>query len=270
VIVSTYEAPAYLERVLIGLACQSAPGFEVVVADDGSGPDTRRLLERMRASFAGGLRHVWHEDRGFQKSEILNRAIGAAAHPYLVFTDGDCVPRADFVAVHAARARPASFLSGGYVKLPARLSADVDAEAVRSARCFDPAWLRARGLRDLHALAKLRAGRAARILEVLTPTRPSWNGHNASGWKADLVRVNGFDERMQYGGQDRELGERLVHAGIRPIQVRYSAITLHLDHARGYKTDASIERNRAIRAETRAKRATWTEFGIARGPERPL
>lgn len=68
------------------------------------------------------------------------------------------------------------------------------------------------------------------------------NGHNASGWKEDIVAVNGLDERMQYGGQDRELGERLENYGIRGKQIRYSAIVVHLDHARGYVNKESWEK----------------------------
>lgn len=265
VIVSTYDAPEWLEKVLLGLSVQTSLDFEIVIADDGSGPETAALVERMRPAFPGGLRHVWQEDRGFQKSAILNQAIIAARQPYLIFTDGDCIPRSDFVRTHRARARAGHFLSGGYVKLPEPLGRRIEGDTIVSGRSFEAAWLRARGLRDLHGLVKLSAcGPLARLLEATTPTKATWNGHNSSGWKRDLVAVNGFDERMQYGGQDRELGERLIHSGIRPIQVRYSAITLHLDHARGYKTVESLERNRAIRRATRTRRATWTDFGIVR------
>ena len=267
VIMSTYDSPAWLERVLTGYAAQDVDGFEIVLADDGSGPETRVVVQAMGSAFPGSLQHIWHEDRGFQKSQILNKAIVAARHPYLIFTDGDCIPRRDLVSTHASMARDGHFLSGGYVKLPMDLSHEIDAAAVGSGKSFNAAWLRTHGLRDVHALAKLWAvGPVARLLDALTPTRATWNGHNASGWKRDLLAVNGFDERMHYGGQDRELGERLVHAGVRPIQVRYSAVALHLDHARGYKTTESLERNRAIRRATRARRATWTEFGIVKGP----
>lgn len=269
-IVSTYESPAWLEKVLIGFAGQSAPGFELVVADDGSGRETRELVEAMAPAFAGGLQHVWQRDDGFQKSRILNRAVLAARAPYLIFTDGDCVPRRDFVATHAARARAGCFLSGGCVKLPMTLSRLLGRDDIVSGRAFDARWLLARGLWDAHALAKIwPPARLARALDALTPVQPTWNGHNASGWKDDLLAVNGFDERMQYGGQDRELGERLVHAGIRPLQVRHSAIVLHLDHSRGYRTAESLARNGRIRAVTRARRATWTEFGIVKDGRRP-
>lgn len=66
----------------------------------------------------------------------------------------------------------------------------------------------------------------ASILNAVTTTKPTWNGHNASGWMEDVMRVNGYDERMEYGGQDREFGERLVNCGITGLQIRYSAICL--------------------------------------------
>jgi hypothetical protein len=69
---------------------------------------------------------------------------------------------------------------------------------------------------------------------------------------------------MQYGGQDRELGERLTNKGIRGKQIRYSAICVHLDHKRSYKTSESIEKNQRIRRETRQLKKTWTEFGIVK------
>ncbi len=101
-------------------------------------------------------------------------------------------------------------------------------------------------------------------MENLTPTNASWNGHNSSGWLKDLKAVNGFDERMQYGGQDRELGERLFNYGIKSKQIRYSAICLHLDHARGYKNQDSIDKNKVIRKVTRGKKKDFTPFGIVK------
>jgi hypothetical protein len=79
-----------------------------------------------------------------------------------------------------------------------------------------------------------------------------------------LKEVNGFDERMQYGGQDRELGERLFNYGLKSKQIRYSAICLHLDHARGYKNQDSIDKNKEIRKVTRGENKDFTPFGIVK------
>ncbi len=266
VVVSTYNQPEWLKRVLAGYAAQTCADFELVVADDGSREDTRAMLDALAPTLPYRLRHVWHPDDGFRKCTILNRAIEAAASDYLVFSDGDCVPRRDFVATHLAHRAPGRFLSGGYFKLTRAVSHAIDEAAIASGRAFDPAWLVAAGTRRDHKLWKLSArGAAASLLDTLTPARASWNGHNASGWRRDLERVNGFDERMQYGGEDRELGERLEHAGVRGKRVRYQAIVIHLDHDRGYVQPEMIARNRAIRAETRRTRATWTEHGLVKG-----
>jgi glycosyltransferase involved in cell wall biosynthesis len=267
VIVSTYNQPEWLERTLLAYARQDTSGFELVIADDGSREDTRARIEALRPTLPYPLRHVWHADEGFRKCVILNRAIEAATADYLIFSDGDCLPRADFVGVHLRARAARRFLSGGYFKLPRATSEAISAAEVARGAHADPDWLRAHGVPHDHKLWKLSArGWRARALNALTPARASWNGHNASGWRRDIESVNGFDERMHYGGEDRELGERLENAGIRGKRVRYQAIVVHLDHDRGYVKPEMIEANRRIRAETRRARATWTEHGLVRGP----
>ena len=265
VVISTYNQPAWLRKVLAGYAAQTRRDFEIVVADDGSRDETRTMLEALAPSLPFPLVHEWHPDEGFRKCTILNRALRRARADYLVFSDGDCIPRADFVATHLAAREPGRFLSGGYFKLPLAVSEAITEANIASGRAFDPAWLVAAGVPRDHKLWKLSArGAIATLLNALTPARASWNGHNASGWRRDIERVNGFDERMQYGGEDRELGERLEHAGVRGKRVRYQAIVIHLEHARGYVEPGMIERNRAIRAETKRTRARWTAHGLVK------
>ncbi|SFW11542.1 Glycosyl transferase family 2 [Sinomicrobium oceani] len=263
VIISTYNAEAWLEKVLWGYNAQTFRDFEMVIADDGSRPSTKALLDRMQAEVFYPIIHVWQEDEGFQKSRILNKAVERCAAEYIVMSDGDCVPRKDFLEVHAEYMEEGYFLSGGYFMLPMPISEAISREDIEAGRCFDVQWLKANGLKSSFKNNKLTsAGFKARLLNKVTPTGATWNGHNASGWKKDIVAVNGFDERMQYGGQDRELGERLMNYGIRGKQIRYSAICVHLDHARGYKTPESIAKNQAIRKHTRESKCIWTNFGI--------
>ena len=143
------------------------------------------------------------------------------------------------------------------------LSQQINLSDIDSGRAFRLSWLRQHGLRiDRQSLRLQTRGFAASACNRLTTTNPTWNGHNASGWKSDLISVNGFDERMRYGGEDCELGERLVNIGIKPIQIRFSAICLHLDHERGYVNDSDRKRNMQIRQSTRHHRVLRTEFGI--------
>lgn len=261
VIISTYNNPRWLERTLWGYSRQSHQPDEIVIADDGSTDETRGLI----LSYCGVLpiKHVWHEDRGFQKSEILNKALVAATSDYLIFTDQDCIPRSDFVATHRANARRGHFISGGYFKLTMDVSESVTQSDIGSGAVFSPRWLREHGQPLSFKMTKL-LGREwfAKIMNTITPTRATWNGCNSSCWRTDALAVNGYNEDMRYGGQDCEFGERLVNMGIEPIQMRYSAIVAHLDHKRPYKTRASIEANMAIRRNTRERHIVRTPNGI--------
>jgi glycosyltransferase involved in cell wall biosynthesis len=268
VVISTYNHPRWLQRCLWGYACQDRDDFELVIADDGSGEETRQLLDAMRAELPVPLRHVWHPDQGFRKCTILNLGIEAAASDYLVFSDGDCVPRADFVSQHLRLREPGRYLGGGYCKLPMALSERIDRDVIERGQHADLAWLKANGLPRRKRSLKLwaRPGWREQLLNAVTPTPPRWAGNNASGWKDDLLNVNGFDERMTYGGEDLELGERLANAGVRGKQIRFSAVCVHLDHARGYVKPEMREANQRIRDAVRAERRTWTEHGLVPGP----
>ena len=263
VIFTTYNSPVWLEKVLWGYFSQTDHNYEIVVADDGSGAETKAVIERFQALNTVPLQHIWHEDEGFRKCRILNKALIAANGDYIVMTDGDCVPRHDFIAMHRRYAKPGHFLSGGYFKLPMSTSEKITREDIETGRCFDKPWLIANGVKPSIKFMKLTAGPiSSRLFNALTPTNRSWNGHNASCFKEDAFRVNGFDERMRYGGLDAEFGWRLKHSGIKAKQIRYSAICVHLDHARGYVNDEDWRQNRKIRHKTVNEKLTRTPAGI--------
>lgn len=260
VLFSTYNSPAWLEKVLWGFYYQTDQNFEVVIADDGSGSETRDVIEKFRSESGMDLQHVWHEDNGFQKCRILNRAIIAAKGEYMITTDGDCIPRKDFVAVHRKYAEPGKFLSGGYFKLPMAVSEMITREDIAEGRCFDKNWLAEHGVRP--ALKLTVSPWQAVLFNHLTMTNRTWNGHNSSSFIKDAITVNGFDERMKYGGLDCEFGGRLLNAGIKAKQIRYSAICVHLDHARGYVNDQDWRNNRVIRKTSIREKIIETPAGI--------
>lgn len=238
---------------------------EIVIADDGSGAETREVVERARKDWGLSINHVWHEDVGFRKCTILNRAIVAADADYLIFSDGDCVPRSDFVATHMALAREGYFLSGGYLLMPKDVSERLTTEHIRSGDASNLRFLESLGLKSTLRLRSrlIRQGPAAKLLDMLTTTRPTWNGHNSSCWKNDALRINGFDERMEWGGEDREFGMRLVHAGLKPIQIRFRTPLIHLYHERGYVREEKVKLNAQIREETKRQRLIATQHGIS-------
>lgn len=278
VVVATYRHPAWLEKCLWGFAVQTRPGFELIVTDDGSGPETAEAVRRFRHETGLEVIHLWQEDRGHRKSRALNRAILQASGEYLIFTDGDCIPRRDFVATHLELAEEGRFLSGGALNLPPELSARLSTEDVRDGRAFRLGWLVARGWRPgRRVLRLLRSRRLAGFLDLITPTSATFNGGNSSAWRDDAVRVNGFDHRMGYGGQDRAFGECLENAGVEGRQVRHRAVCLHLHHERPYRTEEGLRTNDRIRRRIRAEGRVRAGEGLQelaasedrRGPEDP-
>lgn len=272
VVVSTYNQPHFLERVLWGYAVQRDREFELLVADDGSGPETAALIDRLRPETGLRLVHVWHEDRGFRKTEILNRAIAAASGDYLLFTDGDCIPRADLVAEHRRLAEPGRYLAGGYLKLPAGVSERITVDDVRAGRFARLPWLRAQGWRPGRRALRLTGSHLlGRVLDRLTPTAAHFHGNNASVWRTALEAVNGFEGEMGYGGLDRALGYRLENLGVRGKQVRHRAVCLHLHHDRPYRSAEGMGRNRELLHRIRREKLIRARRGLAElGPDPTL
>jgi len=268
VIVSTYNQPEWLRKVLLGYLRQTHQDFEILIADDGSDDRTTVVIDDFKTLAPFPVRRIWHEDQGYRRQTILNRALQEASHDYIIMTDGDCIPREDFLATHVRHAKPGYFLSGGYCKLPMDLSLKIDAADIETGRVFELPFLRNSGLREFSPSLKIGLPVSlAPLVDAITPTKPTWNNCNASGWKQDLIAVNGFNEDMQYGGADRELGERLANRGIKGVQIRNQAIVLHLDHKRGYKTPETMKKNQAIRDQVVATGSVWCANGIQKTPQ---
>lgn len=263
VVLSTYRRPRALELALRGYAGQEDLDFELVIADDGSGGETATVIAEAARRGGPELVHVRHADRGFRKSRILNRAIVASAGDYLLFSDGDCIPRSDLIATHRALAAPGRFVAGGYLKLPPDVSAAIEAEDVATGRATDLGWLRRQGWRPGRRSLRLTGSDFwGRVLDFLTPTSTHFHGNNASVHREALFVVNGFDEEMGYGGLDKALGFRLENAGWSGLQARHRAVAVHLHHERPYRDPAVVEENRRILRSIRREGWSRARTGI--------
>jgi glycosyltransferase involved in cell wall biosynthesis len=268
-IASTYNNPRALGLSLASVAAQRVRPDSVCIADDGSGPETAEVVQAFAAAHPElPVRHVWHEDRGFEKNAILNRSIASSQAEFLIFIDGDCLIHPDFVARHLALARRDRFSSGSLIRLDAEATAAVTEADVASGRVFDRDWLRAHRAFDrvgtwLKAMPFPTPVMAA--FDVTSPVQRAWCGANASAFREACLAVNGFDETMKWGGEDKEFGVRLANAGVRGQHIRFTAPLVHLDHPRGY---ADPEIKRANRDRVKAARrngVVWTEDGIVKG-----
>ena len=247
VVLATYNQEAWLEKALWGYAAQTRKDFDIIIADDGSGPATADVIARLRREGKLRISHVWHEHRGFGKWEIVNRAIASSDADYMIFSDGDCIPRNDFIERHVQLAEPGHFLAGGYLKLPMEVSERITPEDIRRGRVADLGYLLRAGYRPGHrALRLIRSMPVATLLDRITPTPSSWRGNNSSVWREGLIAVNGFDNDMGYGSGDRAIGERLLNLGYRSKRIRFRTAVLHLHHERPWRNNSEVAKNEAL------------------------
>ncbi|MBU2928975.1 glycosyltransferase family 2 protein [Winogradskyella psychrotolerans] len=263
IIISTFNKPEWLKLVLFSFDIQTTKKFEIIVADDGSDEKTKAVIDQFSEHSDLKVIHVWQEDDGFQKTKILNKAMLASNTDYLIFTDGDCIARKDFVQTHLDLRKLKYALSGGYFKLTDDVSKKINTQVISDQKCYEKDWLIAEGQPATFKMNKLTKSKIkSKFLNVITPTKATFDGMNVSCWKSDILAVNGFDERMKYGGEDREVGERMMNNGIRFLQIRYSAICVHLHHDRPYENEDTTRLNKQIRKATKREKRTYTKHGI--------
>lgn len=232
VVVSTYNSPEMLRLVLNGYQRQTDRHFRIYIADDGSNGETGEMIEAFRSAPALSVEHIWHEDKGFRKARVLNKAIARLREDYVLFTDGDCIPLPGLVASHRKIARRNCFVSGSRILLSRDLSSRLQSATSANVR------------EEIHFTAvrmlKWRcSGQINRFLPLFLPIHASQPHEKLAGirgchlacWRTDLVSVNGFDESYEgWGREDSDLTARLLHAGVRRIDLR-GAPVLHLWHA---------------------------------------
>jgi glycosyltransferase involved in cell wall biosynthesis len=252
-VVTTYNRKDALALVLASAARQALRPDELVVADDGSRPDTGELVAAFASTAPFPVVHSWQEDLGFRAAASRNRAFARASGDYLVMVDGDIVLHPQFLRDHVRAARPGRFVQGSRVML----SEAATAAALAAGRvAFGPF---APGLRNrlnaLHssALSALASHRSADVFRVRSA--------NLACWREDVLRVNGFDEDfVGWGREDSEFVARLQHAGLERLQLKFAGIGYHLWHRE--EPRQALPRNQRILEETLSTRRVRCANGI--------
>jgi GT2 family glycosyltransferase len=231
VVPAVYNRPDMLTALFEGYLAQEYRDFEIVIADDGSRPETKEVIERYQGRATFRIGHVWQENTGYRACTIRNKAVAQSDADYIIFTDQDCVPRPDFLSNHARLAEPGWFVPGNRVLLAESFTQQLlkNSEFGHDWRLAHWFVRRLRGdINRLSPLVRLPAG----SWRKWCPGR--WRGAktcNLAVWRDDLLRVNGMDESFTgWGMEDSDLVIRLLRAGVRHKSGRFAVPVLHLWH----------------------------------------
>lgn len=224
-IISTYNWPEALNCCLQSVRNQKLLPNEVIVADDGSRVETRRLIEKHQQDFPVPLRHVWQADEGFQLSKIRNKAIAFASEDYIVQIDGDLILEPHFIQDHVAFSRKNTFVSGTRVQMSPELSEKVLRDQMSNIS------MRSKGLNNFSNGFRIPVLTSFLATRYKAKDLAYVRGCNMAFWKADLIAVNGYNESIVgWGREDSELAIRLINASVKKRILKFGAVTFHIYH----------------------------------------
>jgi glycosyltransferase involved in cell wall biosynthesis len=261
VVVTTYNRPDALTAVVEACFAQDDLGFEIIIADDGSGHNTQQAVAVLQARAPVPLRHVWQEDLGFRAARARNLGTLDAKGDYIIFLDGDCVPQRNFISQHRKLAQP------GYLVQGSRILLDEAATSRVLGQHIDLGVLSAGD-----KLAWRSSGALNKVLPLLltlpdigrTSKRFTWRrikSCNLAVWRSDLELVNGFDESfLGWGHEDSDLVVRLYHAGVLRKDGAYATEVFHLWHRENARDQETS--NRATVLQRHAERTTLAVKGL--------
>ncbi len=250
-VVAVYNKPELLRFLFAALGRQSMQDFEVIVADDGSGPDIRHAVEEASREHSFSIIHLWHDDRGWRKNVMLNNAIRAAHADWMVFIDGDCLPSRHFLLDHWNERENRRVLLGRRVETSERWARSLTLERIQSGafeRYGVGEWLDGLRGRSMRVEDGIRI--PSRFLrQILLRNVRGMLGCNFSVAKHHLEEINGFDELYDGPGcgEDSDVQYRLSLIGVTGKSMRNLAIQYHIWHPRQAVSDACWDRFQEVK-----------------------
>jgi glycosyltransferase involved in cell wall biosynthesis len=252
-IINTFNQPEYLARVLKAVARQTWLPQEVLLADDGSEEETRRLFGKWASSQPFRCEHAWQAHEGFRRARVLNQAIARARGDYLVFLDGDTIPHPQFCEDHRRLAKERCFVQGHRALVEKKAAADFGWGDFKTDRRRALCRGQLRGLKNVY--------RWPRPWKRLRSDLHGVRGCNLAIWREDLLAVNGYNEAfVGWGREDSELALRLINSGILRLDVRGWALCYHLWHPPA--TRAGLDLNDQILQAALESSAKKCEQGV--------
>jgi glycosyltransferase involved in cell wall biosynthesis len=239
IIVSTYNQPDILELVIRSFQKQTLKNFELIIADDGSTDETRRLIENYKNKVDFPLHHTWHEDIGYRKTIIHNEAIRRSLGKLLIFIDGDCVVASDFVRDHFSifeeNTKHDYLFMGRRVEVGPKLTNEINKTNIDTIlKPWSPTLFLSGLTKDTENTLRCFSIKNSLLRFILKADKvPDLLGSNFSIPKSLMVKINGFNEDLKfYWGEDADIFLRCRNLKVKIIGKKYFAVEYHLFHPR--------------------------------------
>ena len=256
-VITTYNRPDALSRVLESALQQSLPPQEILIADDGSDAQTAAAIQAFTTRTAIPIRHIWQENQGFHAAQSRNRAIAAAHSDYIVIIDGDLILHPHFLQDHQYAAKKGLLIQGSRVLLNPTLSQKILNTPIQAPFSL-PFY--AQGILKRHSALRFPSLMRA-SLKQQNQLLKNIKSCNMRFFRADALSVNGFNnDFVGWGREDSEFVARLYHQGIKRANLRFGGIAYHLWHPEADR--AGLAQNDALLAATLSEKKTWCENGI--------
>tara|TARA_B100001142_G_C14345225_1_gene659670 strand:+ start:1026 stop:1817 length:792 start_codon:yes stop_codon:yes gene_type:complete len=252
-IISTYNWPEALDLVLKSVLFQSVTVDEIIIADDGSSNSTKLIFEKYKNIFLNSINHIWHQDIGFRKTKILNKAFVASSGDYIIQIDGDIILHEHFIKDHIKSAEKNKFIHGGRVFLNEKITLERLRNKNINFHFFN------RGVNN--RINTIYSPFLSNFFSYKSTTLRKTRGCNFSCWKKDFEKINGYNEDMLgWGLEDSELSARLINNGLFKKRLKFTALTYHLHHDNNSKSD--VKRNLKILKNSVANKIIICNKGI--------
>lgn len=251
-LISTYNWPEALELVLLSVLKQTHLPDEIVIADDGSTEETKELIEKYRSKFNIPVKHIWHEDKGFRKSLILNIAVKSITSEYIIQIDGDIIVHPEFIKDHLKVAEEGSFIQASR----AMINKEKSKEILKTKEIqFN---FLSKGLYS--RFNALRVPFLSKLFQLDFSNTYHIKGCNLSYWKENFKAVNGYYNAFEgWGAEDYEFGARLIHADVRRKKVKMMALGYHIFHR--INSRSNVDTNDKIYKKTLREKSKYTSDG---------
>jgi len=249
----TYNWPEALELLLLSLLRQTVMPNEVIIADDGSREETKKLITDFQKKFPIPLIHIWHEDLKNRKPTIMNKAIAKAKYDYIIEIDGDIIMNPHFVEDHLTFAEKGHYLYGSRVNIKETILPELFSKKILDFNLFSKG-IKKRG-------RTIRFPFLMNFVKSVDQRSRKLRGCNMSFWKEDFIKINGFNENLVgWGIDDSEMIQRMHNLGIKGKRLKFSGIAYHIYHKEQSKSHLEI--NNEIERQTTENKLTFIDKGI--------